>query len=59
MKPVAPPAPAAHLLGGIHHLIESSSSQLAATINSALTLLFETQEIGQFSRKTPYACASS
>ena len=40
MKPVAPQATAAQLLGDIRQLIESSHSQLAATVNSALTLLY-------------------
>ena len=40
MKPVAPEAAAPRLLGDIRQLIEQSRSELAATVNSALTLLY-------------------
>lgn len=40
MKPVAPAVAAPQLLGDIRQLIEQSRSQLAATVNSALTMLY-------------------
>lgn len=40
MKPVAPEIAAPQLLGDIRLLIEQSRSQLAAAVNSALTLLY-------------------
>lgn len=40
MKPVAPEAAAPRLLGDIRQLIEQSRRELAATVNSALTLLY-------------------
>ena len=40
MKPVAPEIPSPQLLGDIRQLIEQSRSQLAAAVNSALTLLY-------------------
>ena len=40
MKPVAPQTAAPQLLGDIRQLIESSRANLAATVNSALTLLY-------------------
>ena len=40
MKPVAPQTAAPQLLGDIRQLIETSRANLAATVNSALTLLY-------------------
>ena len=40
MTPVAPQTAAPQLLGDIRQLIEHSRHQLAATVNSALTLLY-------------------
>ncbi|TMQ74800.1 DUF1016 N-terminal domain-containing protein [Candidatus Accumulibacter phosphatis] len=40
MKPVAPETAAPRLLGDIRQLIEQSRRELAATVNSALTLLY-------------------
>ena len=40
MKPVAPEIAAPQLLGDIRQLIEQSRGQLAAAVNSALTMLY-------------------